>query len=101
MKTNIYCTNPKKGQLYFYLYHDGTRYYLFQLPFRKSVCAFFGHGVYLDDVFNYSRAKRNPQIVKTISKLPYSIDDFSTLLTLDFNKKVPWDLSHSTSEAII
>ncbi|MGM9586049.1 MAG: hypothetical protein ACI3VA_00980 [Candidatus Limivicinus sp.] len=73
MKPNIYCTNPKKGQLYFYLYHDGTRYYLFQQPFRKSVCAFFGHGVYLDDVFNYSRAKRNPQIVKTISKLPYSI----------------------------
>lgn len=72
-KPTVFCTNPKTGQLYFYLYYDRTRYYLFQQPFRKSVCAFFSHGVYLDDAFNYSRAKRNPQIVKTISKLPYSI----------------------------
>lgn len=72
-KPSVFCTNPKTGQLYFYLYYDRTRYYLFQQPFRKSVCAFFSHGVYLDDAFNYSRAKRNPQIVKTISKLPYSL----------------------------
>ena len=73
MKSRIYCTNPKTGELYFYLRHDGKRYYLFQQPYRKSVCAFFERGVVLNDVFNYSRAKRNPRIVKTMSKLPYSI----------------------------
>lgn len=53
MKSRIYCTNPKTGELYFYLRHDGKRYYLFQQPYRKSVCAFFERGVYLDDAFNY------------------------------------------------
>ena len=73
MKSRIYCTNPKTGELYFYLRHDRKRYYLFHQPYRKSVCAFFEHGVYLDDAFDYSRAKRNPRIVKTISKLPFAI----------------------------
>ena len=73
MKPNIYCTSPKKGELNFYLRYNGTSYYLFQQPYRKSVCAFFERGFYLDDAFNYSRAKRNPRIVKTISKLPFAI----------------------------
>ena len=63
---------PEKGKTQFFLDHNGNTYYLFQQPYRKSVCAFFERGVVLNDVFNYSRAKRNPRIVKTISKLPYS-----------------------------
>ena len=64
---------PEKGKTQFFLDHNGNTYYLFQQPYRKSVCAFFERGVVLNDVFNYPRAKRNPRIVKTISKLPYSI----------------------------
>lgn len=64
---------PEKGKTQFFLDHNGNTYYRFQQPYRKSVCAFFERGVVLNDVFNYSRAKRNPRIVKTISKLPYSI----------------------------
>lgn len=73
MMPMIYCTSPKKGKLSFFLDHNGNTYYLFQQPYRKSVCAFFERGIILDEVFNYSRAKRNPRIVKTMSKLPYSI----------------------------
>lgn len=44
MKSRIYYTNPKTGELYFYLRHDGKRYYLFHQPYRKSVCVFFDMG---------------------------------------------------------
>lgn len=72
MMPMIYCTSPNKGKLSFFLDHNGNTYYLFQQPYRNSVCAFFGRGVILDEVFSYSRAKRNPRIVKTMSAVSSS-----------------------------
>lgn len=73
MTTQIYCTNPRHGELHFYLLHNSIRYYLFCQPYRRQVFAFYKQGVPLKDALSYARAKKDYSLIKTTSKFPSAI----------------------------
>ena len=69
MKAKFYCI--KKGtQHQFYVYADGMEYYLFSEEYRKGVANFFSRPLTYDEVTNFSKAKRNFQIMNTMKKIP-------------------------------
>lgn len=73
MTTQIHCTNPRYGELHFYLLHDSAHYYLFSQPYRRQVFAFYKQGVPLKNALSYSKAKRDDSLMKTTSKFPSAI----------------------------
>lgn len=70
MKTHIYCKPTSKGMHSFYLVTDGREYYLFAQGYRRGVQRHFGKGILIDDAYDYSKARRNPNVIHTLSKLP-------------------------------
>ena len=73
MKPQIYCRTTDKGVHSFYLWVDGNEYYLFRQNYRKGVHAYFRKGIRLDEVYDYSKAKHDNAIIRTLSKLPMYI----------------------------
>ena len=73
MKAKIYCTTTAKGVQSFYLKIDEHTHFLFSQNFRKGVKEYFRHGVPLDLALDFSRAGRNTALLKTMEKLPASI----------------------------
>ena len=70
MKTIIYCEPTQKGVHSFYLVVDGEEYYLFSQNYRKGVQEYFSKGVSLDDSTNYSKARKDHALMRTMTKLP-------------------------------
>ena len=70
MKTNIYCLTTDKGIQSFYLEAQGETHYLFSQSFRRGVKEYFGQGVHLDAAMDFSRARHDDAIVRTMKKLP-------------------------------
>ena len=70
MKATIYCKATDKGIHTFYLRSEGCDYYLFRQNYRRGVNEYFRDGVRLDDALNFSRAKGDNAIKRTMEKLP-------------------------------
>jgi hypothetical protein len=69
MQTIIQCTKTRLGAHAFYIKHDGTNYLLFVQKYHKGVDEVFNNGVDLDKALSPKIAKRDPQVLKTISKM--------------------------------
>ena len=54
---SVYCRTTKKGEQSFYLIHAERRYYLFTQSFRRSNQEYFGKGILLKDVYDFSRVR--------------------------------------------
>lgn len=52
---SVYCRTTKRGEQSFYLIHAERRYYLFTQAFRRSNQEYFGNGILLKDVYDFSR----------------------------------------------
>lgn len=70
MAAIIYCVETNYGEHSFYLATDNGEYFLFKQAFRCGVHAHFQNGLRLEDAFNYSKARNDVAIIRTISKLP-------------------------------
>ena len=55
MKNYIYCTTTAKGQQTFYLLTQGTKYFLFVQPYRRSNKEVFEQGIYLFDLRKFKK----------------------------------------------
>ncbi len=73
MKSTIYCTPTDKGIHTFYLVAAGQEYYLFRQNYRRGVNDYFCDGVNLDRALDFSKARRDEAIVKTMRKIPVYI----------------------------
>ena len=73
MKPQIYCKVTAKGEHSFYLLAEGQEYYLFRQAYRKGVHTYFSSGIRLDEVYNFSKAKHDNAIIRTLAKLPVYI----------------------------
>lgn len=70
MVTTIYCTPTAKGIHNFYIEAGGETHFLFSQNYRRGVNEYFRDGVRLDDALNFSRAKGDNAIKRTMEKLP-------------------------------
>lgn len=68
----VFCTQPVRGTLYFFVAQEGERYYLFGQPFRPSLWDRYRFGVRLDDALNWAKG-RLPADRKVCEKLFKSI----------------------------
>ena len=73
MKSTVYCTPTDKGIHTFYLVTEGYEYYLFRQNYRKGVNEFFRDGVDLDRALDFTRARHDEAVIRTMSKLPMYI----------------------------
>ena len=73
MKTKIYCKTQEKGVHTFYLNHGGEVYYLFAQDYRKGVNKYYGCPISFDEAIDYSRAKRDNAILRTMEKIMASV----------------------------
>ena len=70
MVTTIYCTPTAKGIHSFYIEVRGKIHFLFSQNYRRGVNKYFRDGVRLGEAFNFSRAKGDNAIKRTMEKLP-------------------------------
>ena len=70
MKTKVYCIVSDKGVLSFFLYQDNRRYFLFSQNYRKSVYAYFKHGVSVDESLSFKKTHGDSALIHTMDKLP-------------------------------
>ena len=66
----IYCKTTAKGTLTFFVEAQGETHLLFSQSFRRGVNDYFGSGVNVDRALDFSRAKGNTAIERTMQKLP-------------------------------
>ena len=69
MQAKIFCKTVEKGTHEYYVVVDGETYYLFRQPYRASNKEFFGNGVSVDRINNYSGV-HSSSVRKTMDKLP-------------------------------
>ena len=69
MKTKISCIVNEKGMHTFYLRKDGKEYYLFAQNYRRGVADFFRYSVSFDQAIDFSRAKKDCAILRTMEKI--------------------------------
>ena len=70
MQTKIYCKTLSKGIHSFYLSHNGMDYLLFCQEYRRGVNDFYKNGVRFDEARDYSKARRDTALIKTMDKIP-------------------------------
>lgn len=70
MKTIIYCLTTDKAVQSFYLEADGETHYLFSQRYKRGVKEYFGSGVHIDAAMDFSRARHDASILRTMQKLP-------------------------------
>ena len=68
--TKVYCLTTDKGTQTFYLDADGETHYLFSQDYRHGVKDYYGRGVSIDAAIDYSRARNDTAIIRTMRKLP-------------------------------
>lgn len=69
MKLQIYCIVSAKGVHSFYLTKEGRDYYLFSQDYRKGVQKYFGKSVSFTQAIDFSRAKRDQAVLRTMEKI--------------------------------
>ena len=69
MKTKISCLVNAKGMHTFFLRKDGKEYYLFTQNYRRGVADFFRYSVSFDQAIDFSRAKKDCAILRTMEKI--------------------------------
>ena len=73
MKSTVYCTLTDKGVHTFYLVAEGQEYYLFRQNYRRGVNNFFRDGVNIDRAIDFSKARHDDALIRTMQKLPMYI----------------------------
>ena len=73
MKSTVYCTPTDEGIRTFYLVTEGHEYYLFRQNCRKGVSEFFRDGVDFDRALDFTKARHDEAVIRTMSKLPMYI----------------------------
>ena len=68
--TTIYCVPTEKGIHSFYIEACGETHFLFSQEYRRGVNEYFRGGVHLDAAFNFSRAKGDSALMRTMEKIP-------------------------------
>jgi hypothetical protein len=66
----IYCRTTAKGTHTFYVEAQGETHLLFSQNYRHGVNEYFSIGVSVDRALDFSRAKGNTAIERTMRKLP-------------------------------
>ncbi len=69
MQTMIHCKTLRKGVHSFYLNFNGNDYLLFCQAYRKGVNNFYKNGVRFDESRNYSKAKGDSAVIRTMDKI--------------------------------
>jgi hypothetical protein len=87
MVTTIYCTPTAKGVHSFYIEASGETHFLFSQDYRRGVNEYFRDGVRLDDALNFSRAKGDNAIKRTMEKLPKHIEYIEREYDLEILRK--------------
>lgn len=57
MKAKVFCKTVAKGQQAFYVMVNGKRYFLFQQNYRVSNKEFFGKGIGINQINDYSKTR--------------------------------------------
>lgn len=70
MEASVYCTVKNKGIHNFYIEAGGETHFLFSQDYRRGVNEYFRDGVRLDDALDFSRAKGDHAVLRTMEKLP-------------------------------
>lgn len=70
MNTKIYCKTTRKGEHSFYLVTNSSEYFLFTQAYRRGVQKYFRNGICLEEIYDFSKAKRDNAIIRTFCKLP-------------------------------
>ena len=70
MKATIYCKNVQEGKLSFYVDVQGEHHYLFSRNFTTGVMKYFESPKTVEEAMDFSSAKRNRAIQRTMDKLP-------------------------------
>ena len=73
MRCTIICRPTDTGMHSFYLSTGNASYFLFSQHFRRGVNRYFSDGVCLDETMDFSRAKGDSAIIRTMEKLPSHI----------------------------
>ena len=69
MKAKVFCVTVAKGQQAFYVTVNGRKYFLFQQHYRVSNKEFFGKGIGINQINDYSKT-RSHAVRNTLDKLP-------------------------------
>ena len=69
MKAKVFCVTVAKGQQAFYVTVNGKKYFLFQQNYRVSNKEFFGKGIGINQINDYSKT-RSQAVRNTLDKLP-------------------------------
>ena len=69
MKPTVFCKNPERGVLHFYVSGEGDEHYLFSHRFSTSLFRYFGSPVCVDEALDFTLARENPAVLSVMEKL--------------------------------
>ena len=69
MKNKVYCRTSQKGIHAFYIKVGSSEYYLFSQEYRRGVEEYYGCSVSFNEAVDFSRAKRNNAVLRTMNKI--------------------------------
>ena len=69
MKSMILSKVEVSGYHTLYLVADNKEYYLFRQAYRRGVADYYRNGASIDDALNYSKAKFDTSVIRTMRKL--------------------------------
>ncbi len=64
----VFCKTTKRGEQSFYIADDHRQYFLFAQEFRRSNKEYFGRGVILDNIYDFSHT-RSTSTIRTLEKI--------------------------------
>ena len=70
MLNTIFCKTTAKDTHSFYITANGETHFLFAQSFRRGVKNYFEHGVRIDEAINFTKAKGDRALMRTMEKLP-------------------------------
>jgi len=87
MTAIVSCKSTAKGIHSFYIKAGGGSHFLFSQDYRHGVNEYFRDGVRLDDALDFSRAKGDTAIKRTMEKLPKHIEYIEREYDLEILRK--------------
>ena len=69
MKTTVFCKNPERGVLHFYVSNEIEEHYLFEHRFSYSLYSFFGDPIDIDEALDFTKARNNHAVLSIMDKL--------------------------------